>query len=130
VPGLTAAAACGALLLQSVTTPAQSPAASPVISRNVPAFASSNSENARLANDGDWATEWRSSGQPAWIAYDLSGVPLEQRQQVIVAFHNNSGGYYDISVVPAPSYNIPGPYVIEGNSASGGGSAPTSGLVG
>ena len=107
---------------------AQSP--SPVISRNVPAYASSNSADARRANDSDWSTEWRSSGQPAWIAYDLSSVPAAQRQQVIVAFHNNSGGYFDLSVIAAPSYNIPGPYVIEGNTAPGGtGSAPASGWV-
>jgi len=113
-------------LLHSITVMAEIP--NPVISRNVPAFAL-NGSSPSAANDASYATEWRSNGQPSWIAYDLSGVPSAQRQQILVAWHNNSGGYYDVTVIAAPQYNYPGPYVIEGNPAPGGGSAPASGWV-
>ncbi len=54
----------------------------PVISRNVPAHASSGT--ASDANDDDYDTIWRSSettsaATPSWLAYDLSGVPAAHR---------------------------------------------------
>lgn len=101
------------------------PTPCPVISRNVPAFASSDFP--ANANDNNYSTCWR--GQiPGWIAYDLSSIPAAQRGQVVVAWYNTDTLDYD----PAPRnsyYNgLLQDYTIEGNvAAGGGGSAPTSG---
>lgn len=54
----------------------------PVISCNVPAFASSATEPPSDANDGDYNASWRSKGTPAWLAYDLSNVPASRRGKV------------------------------------------------
>lgn len=106
----------------------------PVISRGVPAFASSGT--ASLANDADYDTMWRSNettstATPSWLAYDLSGVPAAQRQHVDVVFYAVGGDYaeYDIYAKSgAITYNEPRDYTIEGNAAPGGGSAaPTTG---
>ena len=94
------------------------PAPSPVISRNVPVFASGQAYPASLANDADYTTEWRSTGAIAWIAYDLSGVPTAQRQEILVAWHNNSGANYDFSVIPTESNLVPVRYMIEGHTVS------------
>lgn len=105
-----------------------------VISRGVPAFASSGT--AGLANDADYDTMWRSnettsSATPSWLAYDLSRVPAAQRQHVDVVFYAVGGGYaeYDLQAKSgAVSYNEPRDYTIEGNAAPGGASAaPTTG---
>src|SRR6478672_6552516 len=62
------------------------PVPMPVISRGVPAFASSErGRPARSANDDDYGSFWRSSSVPAWLAYDLSGVPAAQRGNVLLA---------------------------------------------
>jgi hypothetical protein len=105
----------------------------PIISRGVPAFASSGTPS--LANDADYDTMWRSNettsaSTPSWLAYDLSGVPAAQRQHVDVVFYAVGGGYaeYDIYAKSgAVTYNEPRDYTIEGNAAAGGGSAPTTG---
>ena len=122
----------GGALGGDAATPTISPM--PVISRGVPAFASSGT--ASLADDADYDTMWRSSettspSTPSWLAYDLSGVPPAQRQHVDVVFYAVGGDYaeYDIYAKSgAVSYNAPRDYTIEGNAAPGGGSAaPTSG---
>jgi hypothetical protein len=106
----------------------------PLISRGVPAFASSGT--ASLANDADYDTMWRSNettstSTPSWIAYDLSSVPAAQRQHVDVVFYAAGGDYseYDIYAKSgAVTYNEPRDYTLEGNAAPGGASsAPTSG---
>ena len=105
-----------------------------VISRGVPAYASSSSYPASNANDDDYNTPWRSSGavsesSPAWLAYDLSGVPAAQRQRVLVAWYNTANYFYDYMIFgPATSYNLPEDYRIEGNAAAGG-SPPADGWV-
>lgn len=110
----------------AISLSAQAP--SRLISRQAPAFASSAESTAGLANDEDYATEWRSSGQPAWLAYDLSGVPAARRAAVVVSWYTNSGGDYDASVLPANKFhNVPGPYLIEGHRGPGGGGAPLDG---
>jgi hypothetical protein len=77
-----------------------------------------------------WGAYWRdiNLGYPAWVAYDLSGVPAEQRGQVLVAWYNETYGYGGIVGRAGDTYSEPGAYVIEGNSAVGSSTAaPTSG---
>jgi hypothetical protein len=65
----------------------------PVISREVSAFASSGAYSASYANDDSYDTAWRSQGTPAWLAYDLSGVPVATRSKVLVVWYNESYNY-------------------------------------
>ncbi len=99
----------------------------PCISCDQPAFVSGTiSGNASMTNAFS-TSMWRSEGQPAWVAYDLSRVPVEQRTTILVAWYSQ-GGDHDNHIVYGKRYNAPGPYVIEGNSANGGeDSAPTEG---
>src|SRR5215813_12934528 len=106
----------------SQAAPASS--ATALISRGVPAFASSNPGNAGYANDDGDGTEWRSVLTPAWLAYDLSAVPVAQRQQVLAVYYNNSYGY---TTRYGPHYNNLGDYTIEANTAPGGGQPPDAG---
>jgi endoglucanase len=106
----------------SQASPAAS--ASQLISRGVPAFASSNSSVASYANDDNYGTEWRSVLTPAWLAYDLSAVPAAKRQQVLAVYYNDSYGY---TTRYGPHYNNLGSYTIETNTAAGGGQPPASG---
>jgi lysophospholipase L1-like esterase len=99
----------------------------PLISRGVPAFASSAQNPASSANDADYGTRWVSSG-PGWLAYNLSSVTAAQRGKVLVAWYNDPiTSPYDHSAIGDVAYNIPGNYTIEGNPAPSGGSAPTTG---
>jgi len=116
----------------------------PLISRftGVHAFANNDPDGtmddfgANRARDGvydGWGNYWRNIDRPypAWLAYDLSAVPPQQRGKVLVAFYNESDGYDNgpSSFTPL-SYNEPGDYVIEGNAAPGSASAaPSSGWV-
>jgi Bacterial Ig domain/GDSL-like Lipase/Acylhydrolase family len=78
-----------------------------------------------------WGSYWRdiNLGYPAWVAYDLSGVPVEQRAQVLVAWYNDGTyGYGGVVGRVDGTYNEPGAYVIEGNRATGSSTgAPSSG---
>jgi hypothetical protein len=96
----------------------------PIISRGVPAFASSGT--ASEANDDSFDTMWWSSGVPAWLAYDLSSVPVAQRGRVLLVWYNETYSY-DHTIINEAAYNIPGSYSIDINFAPGGGSPPTSG---
>jgi hypothetical protein len=98
------------------------PAPMPVISRGVPAHASSErGQPARLANDNDYTGYWRSSGAPAWLAYDLSGVPPAQRGSVLLAWYNDPiTADYDHTLSNQGAYNLPANYTIEANRAPGG----------
>ena len=103
---------------------AAAPAKLQMISRGVPAYASS--DLATSANDSNYGTTWRGS-VPGWIAYDLSAIPQNQRSKIVIAWYNNDTYDYDYTIKNTGSYNIPKNYTIEGNTAAGGGSAPTSG---
>ena len=97
-----------------------------LISRGVPAFSSPDYYPASVANDGSYDTSWRSNGTPAWLAYDLSGVPNAQRSKVLVVWYNESLNY-DHTIINNYSYNMPENYTIDVNAAPGGQSAPQSG---
>ena len=110
------------------TPPGSTPSAMPVISRDVPVFASSHDGDAtpEKAQDGDPATSWASSAMPAWLAYDLSSVPAAKRSRVLVAWY--AGAALDfINSEPDPDKAIPTDFTIETNSAAGGAAAPTDG---
>lgn len=97
-----------------------------VISRNVPAFASSGT--ASDANDNSFDTLWWSSTTNAWLAYDLSSVPLSERGRVLVVWYNESFDF-DNTIANQYSYNVPQDYTIDSNPAPGGGHPPTSGWI-
>jgi lysophospholipase L1-like esterase len=107
-----------------------SPAPLPLISRKVPAYTSATDSpyGPQRANDDDYGTYWRSVAMPAWLAYDLSGVPIPNRTQVVVAWYNGTGDY-DHTVGGGVGYNVPGSYTIEGNAAAGGTEPPASDWV-
>ena len=100
----------------------------PIISRGAPTFASGYAHDGGLpefSNDGVPNTTWLPDGLPCWIAYDLSSVPSERRQEVLVAwFAPRSGGYVG---APLDRDVAPLDYTIEINSGSGGGSPPADG---
>jgi lysophospholipase L1-like esterase len=105
------------------------PTVMPIISRGLPAFASSNvysGSSPSNADDNSYSSEFRSSGVPAWVAYDLSSVPAAQRTKVLAVYYNSSYAY---NTLHGAHYNNLGAYSIEGNTAAGGGSPPTSGWV-
>lgn len=100
----------------------------PVISHGVPAYASGSAPwiSPSVANDGIESSMWVSDTVPAWIAYDLSGVPVAQRQQALVAWYASWAlGYNKPS--PTPDLHLPTEYFIEVNPAPGGTAAPATG---
>lgn len=101
---------------------------SAVLSRNVPAFASSGYAPATAANDDSYDTLWRSQGTPAWLAYDLAGVPAARRGKILVVWYNESYNY-DHILNGSYAYNVPRDYTIEVNSGQGGGNPPNMGWV-
>lgn len=100
----------------------------PVISRNVPAFASSGYYPASYANDDSYDTVWRSQGIPAWLAYDLSSVPSSDRGKVLVVWYNESYDY-NHTITTEFAYNLPQSYTIDVNPGKGGGKPPKTGWV-
>lgn len=107
----------------------ESPPAMPIISRGMPAFASSNIQPnalASYANDNNYGTFYRSYFLPAWVAYDLSSVPPSHRHKVLAVFYNSSYAY---DTVNNPHYNNLRSYSIEGNAAKGKGPVPLENWV-
>lgn len=107
---LCATGVCGGAALAAPLAP------TPLISRNVPAYASSG--NAQAANDANYRSTWRGRA-PGWIAYDLSAVPAASRANIPLAWYGDSYDY-DPSVFVRPNYGNLKDYVIEGNRAAGG----------
>lgn len=99
-----------------------------LISRGVPAFSSGGSTPASDANGGNYDTPWRSHFTPAWLAYDLSAVPVVDRGKVLVVWYNQTGNY-DHTIINDVAYNNLRDYSIEVNAAHGGGNVPYSGWV-
>lgn len=89
----------------------------PVISRNVPAYCGVNPSTASSANDEHYFSFWFGT-TPDYIAYDLSGVPENEREKVIAVWYNTSsydklGNYVSQNMEPTD-------YTIEVNKADGG----------
>jgi hypothetical protein len=112
-----------------VTTPVYGQT-TPLISRDIPAFASSEKQPARYANDGNYDTEWESTGS-AWLAYDLTSIPQTRRQMVIAYWFVKEHSLYDPSefwtTVPPTCYS-PTSFVIEGHSSTAN-IPPTNGWI-
>ena len=103
--------------------------AMPEISAGAPAFASSSSGYqtvASMANDNDPLTSWSPSSLPGWIAYDLSGVPADERQSALVVWNALHAGSY-LNASPPSGASMPTDYTIEINAAPGGTAAPPTG---
>jgi hypothetical protein len=100
----------------------------PLISRAAPAFASSESSPASQADDDSYDTTWRSSGTPAWLAYDLSSLPASKRSKLLLVWYNESYNY-NHTIIGDFAYNMPQDYTIDVNAAAGGGQAPKTGWV-
>jgi hypothetical protein len=118
----------------------------PVISRNAPAFSSSaqSARPAASANSSNYNAYWESKAQPisstspAWIAYDLSALPVCQRGQTLVSWYQpvayDAFDPFDFTIptsyVPTigstgnGQYGLPMNYALEGNAAPGGSAAP------
>lgn len=116
----------------ATTSPASNGgAANPIISRGRPAFASVGA--AGNANDGDFTTWWGvPAGETAWLAYDLSGVPAEDRRAVVLAWYTAPDDGFTTAGIQGgcPIWSgrpFLGDYVVEVNAAEGGGDPPTSG---
>jgi len=107
------------------------PASSMVlISQGAPAFSSTGASGLgmpALANDLDPGTSWAPGTEPAWLAYDLSAVPVAQRGAVLVVWNAQHTGDYLLDAVGDPGQQRPLDYTIETNTAPGGGDAPSSG---
>jgi lysophospholipase L1-like esterase len=103
--------------------PIKPPAAMAVISRNVPAFSSGFVSGSPPSNANDSiydaldAHSWISTTVPAWIAYDLSGVPVAQRGKADVLWINNVGAYQYNLASGATPLGLPTDYTIEVSSA-------------
>ncbi|MEO6995265.1 MAG: hypothetical protein ABI273_16785, partial [Lacunisphaera sp.] len=79
------------LPVETIASSAGVPTPMPVISFNQPVYTSGTATNVMptAANDANPASMWVSNSIPAWIAYDLSSVPVNQRQQVFIAWYAN-----------------------------------------
>lgn len=101
----------------------------PLISRNLAAFASPSMYPARYANDSDYTTEWRSRSVPATLTYNLSRVPAEQRQKILLVWYNGTYGYDHTRGCRGPGYNNPGAYSIEINHSPNQVTPPATGWI-
>jgi hypothetical protein len=111
------------------TLPGSTPSPTPLISGDAPAFASSSDSNnggPDQAKDRKPDTRWSSTAIPAWLAYDLSGVPVEQRQQVLIAWYGGIAADF-LNPKPDPGKRLPIDYTLEKNDAPGGAAPPEDG---
>ncbi len=122
--GLTSGATAGQNPERAGSRP---PASWFLISRNAPAFTSSEVRPASDANDDSYDTAWWAATTPAWLAYDLSRVPASRRSKVLVAWYNETFNYDHTIIIGYPAYNMPENYTIEVNPAPGGGHPPDTG---
>jgi lysophospholipase L1-like esterase len=98
----------------------------PLISRSVPAYASAGT--ATDGNSSDYLTPWSTAqASGAWLAYDLSSVAASSRASILTSFTCNGADVFNFTVLGNSGYGVPGPYLIEGNTAAGGGTVPAAG---
>lgn len=114
------AAMAGAALTTAAAVPYAAVAEvipNPVISRNCPAYSGDNPATAVAANDEHYFS-FAFLKAPDYLAYDLSGVPEEERKQVIAVWYNTSS--YDKLGAYANANMEPTDYTVEVNAAPGG----------
>lgn len=109
-----------------MTLPGSTPTPMPLISRGVPAFSSGAVASAEFANDDRPGSAWVSNSIPAWLAYDLSGVPEADREQVLVQWIDPQTPDY-LNEPPKENMQLPIDYTIEIHDADGGGEPPEDG---
>lgn len=115
IPAALTAALCTALLLPAPAVMA-APEANPVISRNVPAYSGSNPATATAGNDEHYFSFWNAQC-PDYLAYDLSGVPEENRRVIDAVWYCTSA--YDVVGMYVNRNMEPSDYTIEINAAPG-----------
>jgi len=113
----------------STGTCASGTVAMPLLSKSAPVFASTGPavyNGPDKGSDWDYKTSWGPTKMPAWLAYDLSAVPTNQRDQVLVVWNApHASGYINDKV---EAYAVmPVDYTIEVNSAPGGAMPPATG---
>lgn len=117
----TAGGLAGAATVHVLAPPAGVPP-NPLVSRGVPAHASSGV--AANAGAGGYQTPWQSGGEsPAWLAYDLSGVEPARRGLVLVFWFNDQLHDYDPRLNGSANVG-PAAYTIDAHAAPGGGPPP------
>jgi lysophospholipase L1-like esterase len=84
------------------------------ISKGAPVFASSG--DASMLSDNNYGNTWLDMNTPAWAAYNLNAVPVAQRQNILVSWHNASYAY---TVPPGWHGRVPRDFVIEGSRSTG-----------
>lgn len=110
-----------AFILSALSLPCASVSAdvipNPVISRNCPVY--SDAENTSGINDEHYFSFWNAPAG-SYIAFDLSGIPAEQRKKVIAVWYNTTGAYDYTILEHQSSMSCPSDYTIEVNKAEGG----------
>lgn len=102
------------------------PTPMPLISQGKPAYGEGSvSGAASNAVDNNYDTTFRCAPTCA-IDVDLSSVPSNQRQQVLVSWYNDANSFYP-AAVGDQYYNNPRDYTYDTNTGAGGGSPPGSG---
>lgn len=107
------------------TTPGPTVTPLKLISRTLPAFASSGT--ASSANDSNYNTTWRSSNAAASLTYNLSSVPAANRSKVALVWYNEATEAYDAAMAQESLVEIPKNYTIQVNTAPSSITPPTSG---
>lgn len=125
--GVTLGTAATAAVVIGSAAPPTAPLGMKLISRGVPSYASSGT--ASWANDSNYSTQWRSSGVPATLSYDLSSIDSSDRQTILIAWYNDTTYAYDHAWYDVVAYNNAGSYTIEANASPGGGAPPSTGWV-
>ncbi|MBR1529841.1 MAG: lysophospholipase [Oscillospiraceae bacterium] len=90
----------------------------PVISRNCPAYSGTNPATAVAGNDDYYYSFWQGAAPDDYLAYDLSGVPEENRKIIDAVWYNTSA--YDVIGLYINRNMEPSDYTIEINAADGG----------
>ncbi len=90
----------------------------PVISRNCPAYSGTNPATATAGNDDYYYSFWQGAAPDDYLAYDLSGVPEENRKIIDAVWYNTSA--YDVIGLYINRNQEPSDYTIEINAAPGG----------
>ncbi|MBQ4464543.1 MAG: lysophospholipase [Oscillospiraceae bacterium] len=93
------------------------PIPNPVISRNCPAYSGSNPATAVAGNDEHYFSFWNAQC-PDYLAYDLSGIPEENRKVIDAVWYCTSA--YDTIGMYINRNQEPSDYTIEINAAEGG----------
>ena len=90
----------------------------PVISRNCPAYSGTNPATATAGNDEHYFSFWQGAAPDDYLAYDLSGIPEENRKMIDAVWYNTSA--YDVIGLYINRNQEPSDYTIEINAAPGG----------